>query len=367
MVDPAAKKPVLRVMAYSPTEYLEQGITDVSQLREILDRWPVTWIDVEGVGDAQVVKQLGDLLALHSLALEDAVHMHQRAKIEQYDNHLFIVARTVLMNHSIETEQVSLFVGAKFVLTFQEDRPGDPFEPVRVRIRKAASRIRGTGADYLAYTLIDAIIDSYFPVLEMLGERMEDLEDEILLRPSTNAVKRIHETKRELLTLRRAVWPLREAMNTLVRDEMPLIGNETRLHLRDCYDHAVRIIDFVETYRELGADLMDLYLSSVSQRMSEVMKVLTIISTIFIPLTFIAGLYGMNFNTERSPWNMPELNWYWGYPLVIVTMAVISIAMLLFFIRKGWLAPALTDKAESADKGGLPHATGHDSSVNNKI
>jgi len=232
---------------------------------------------------------------------------------------------------------VARVLGPDYVLTFQE-RPGkDCIEPVRDRIRGNRGRIRGARADYLAYRLIDAVVDGYFPVLERYGELLEDLEEEVTVSVDRSLTSRIHQVKSDLLMIRRALWPHREAINTLVRDGCKLIDDETRIYLRDCYDHSVQLIDMVETYRELGADLRDLYLSSISNRMNEIMKVLTVISTIFIPLTFIVGIYGMNFNTEKSPWNMPELNWYYGYPLCWAVMAMVTAAMVAFFARKGWL------------------------------
>lgn len=337
VADPAAPKPVITVIAYGSDGCSEQIIRDVADVQAYLARWPVTWINVDGLGDVQTIARLADLLGLHRLAVEDTINTHQRAKVEHYPNHLFLVAHMATYNDHLDTEQLSLHLGRNFVVTFQGGQPGDPFDPVRERIRHAVGHIRQSGADHLTYCLIDAVIDGYFPVLETTGERLEELEDEVLGRSTGGAASRIHEIKRNLMTLRRAVWPLREAMNSLVRDPSPLVTDETRLYLRDCYDHTVRVIDFIETYRELGSDLMDLYLSSVSQRMTEVMKVLTIIATIFIPLTFISSIYGMNFQTDRSPWNMPELTWYFGYPLVLALMALVALGMLYYFGCKGWL------------------------------
>jgi magnesium transporter len=347
VADPSAPKPVISVIAYSCDGCVEQTIQDVAALQEYLDRWPVTWINVDGLGDVQTIARLADILDLHRLAVEDTVNTHQRAKVEHYPNHLFMVVHMATYDNSLETEQLSLFLGKNFVVTFQEGRPGDPFNPVRERIRHAVGHVRQSGADHLAYCLIDAVIDGYFPVLEMTGERLEDLEDEILTCPTGRTASHVHQIKRDLMTLRRTIWPLREAMNSLLRDPSPLVTDETRLYLRDCYDHTVRIIDFIETYRELGSDLMDLYLSSISQRMTEVMKVLTIIATIFIPLTFISSIYGMNFHTERSPWNMPELTWYLGYPFALSLMAAMAFGMLYYFRRKGWLG----SPAKPLDKG----------------
>ncbi len=239
-------------------------------------------------------------------------------------------------NSHLETEQVSLFIGRNFVLTFLE-APGDVFESVRTNLRGAVGRVRSAGAGYLTYTLIDAVVDAYFPLVEAFGERLDALEDEVIDRPNRRAIAEVHNAKHDLRTLRRAVWPLREAINALYRDASPQFDEETRIHLRDCYDHAVQIIDIVETYRELGSDLTDLYLSSLSTRMNDVMKVLTVISTLFMPLTFITGLYGMNFDPNQSRWNMPELTWAWGYPYALSLMAISSAAMLLFFRRRGWL------------------------------
>ncbi len=338
-------KPAIRVLAYGPDQLIEpelapaagQPAADFARLRQELARLPVTWIDVDGTGDPQIIQSLGRVFGLHPLVIEDIVNVHQRAKVEQYADQLFLVARMAGSPPDHDTEQLGLILGTNFVLTFQEGRPGDPFDPVRERIRKAAGRIRAAGPDYLAYCLLDAVVDGYFPGLEDAGERLEALEDEILAQPGRATFHRVHDLKRELLALRRAVWPLREAIGGLIREQSTLIRDETRLYLRDCYDHVVRIIDFVETYRELGSDLTDLYLSSVSQRMTEVMKVLTIIATIFIPLTFIAGVYGMNFHTDKSPWNMPELEWYLGYPFALLLMAVVAAGLLAYFWSRGWM------------------------------
>jgi magnesium transporter len=352
VADPSAPKSTVQVLCYSPDQLIEQPLTDVRELPALLARWPVVWINVEGLGDADLIARLGETLHLHRLALEDVLNLHQRAKVEQYDTHLFIVAQMVAAGPPPEAEQVSLFLGQNHVVTFQEGRPGDCFEPLRQRIRGAVGRIRQAGADYLAYSLLDAVIDGYFPILEVLGERLETLEEEILARPDRRTISTVHEVKRDLVALRRVVWPLREALNTLVRDESALVTPETRVYLRDCYDHAVRIIDFVETYRELGADLTDLYLSSVSQRLNEVMKVLTVFTAVFIPLTLIAGIYGMNFNTQASPWNMPELNWLCGYPFALSLMALVAGGLLLWFRRKGWLGsgPARDDQPPDRDR-----------------
>ncbi len=334
--DPLAPRPAIHVIAYGTDQAVERNIEDVDAIRPLLERWPVTWINIDGLGDAAVIRRLGRLFQLHKLALEDVINVHQRAKVEQYENCTFIVARAAYEKSRLETEQVSLFLGANFVLTFQE-RAGDSFDAVRERIRKAGGRIRSAGPDYLAYALLDAIIDGYYPVLEAYGEKLEDLEDEVLLHPAEELIHRIHQARRDLLWLRRAAWPLREAVNSLHRDPSPLVADETRVYLRDCYDHTIQIIDLLENYRELAAGLLEVYLSSMSNRLNEIMKVLTIFAAIFIPLGFIAALYGMNFDPGVSPWNMPELRWAWGYPFALGLMAAVAGGMLMFFAKKGWL------------------------------
>jgi magnesium transporter len=235
-------------------------------------------------------------------------------------------------------EQVSLVVSRNYLLTIQEEPEHDAFEPVRGRIHHNKGAIRQQGTDYLAYALIDAVIDGFFPVLEDYGERLEDLQDEVVAKPTKRTLDKIHKIKRELLLLRRAIWPQRDAINSLIRDDCSLISPPVRIYLRDCYDHTVQVIDMVETYRELASNLMDIYLSSISNRMNEVMQTLTVISTIFIPLTFIAGVYGMNFDHDKSPLNMPELGWYYGYPMICTVMIAIATGLLIYFWRKGWLS-----------------------------
>jgi len=336
VADPQAPSPVIRVIAYAQDAVHEELVGDVSQIDRYLGRYPVTWVNVDGLGDAAIIRKLGDIFGIHRLALEDVINVHQRAKMEQYEKHLFIVGRMVEMGDRVETEQMSLFLGKNYVLTFQE-RVGDCFDPVRERIRKSGVRVRSAGPDYLAYALIDAFIDNYFPVLEKYGERLESIEDDVLSRPEPQLVSRMHEVKRDLLTLRRAIWPLRETVNSLVREPTSFISDETRIYFRDCYDHSIQIIDLLENYRDVASGLMEAYLSSISTRLNEIMKILTMFTAFFIPLSLIAGIYGMNFNTARSPFNMPELNWYLGYPFALGLMATVAYGMLTFFRRKGWL------------------------------
>lgn len=330
-----ARPTVIQAIAYHGSDFIEKELERPDDVEQLLAEWPVVWLNVAGLGDADAIARLGEIFKLHPLALEDVTHLRQRAKVEQYGERLFIVARMAECNQALDTEQLSMFVGEKFVLTFIED-PGDCFEGVRSHLR-GGGRLREAGPGYLAYSLLDAVVDSYFPVIESYAERLDRLEDRVIVRPSRRAISEIHAAKHDLRSFRRVVWPLREAVNSLVRDPSPLIDDETRVHLRDCYDHLVQIIDLVETYRELCSDLTDLYLSSLSNRMNEVMKVLTIIATIFMPLGFITGLYGMNFHTDLSPWNMPELHWRYGYPFALGLMAMTVLAMLWYFRRKGWI------------------------------
>lgn len=334
--DAAAPRPRMHVIAYGPDAFTEADVEDVQVLGEYLGRWPVLWVNVDGVGNADTVAALGKTFNLHGLALEDVIHVHQRPKVEEYDDHLFIVARMMKPDLPVRTEQLSMFLCKQAVVTFFE-HPGDCVDPVRERIRKGRGRIRKMDADYLAYCLLDAVVDFYFPAMDAFSEALEHLEAQVLAEPTPEVVARIHATKRDLLNIRRSVAPLREAINTLVRDDHGLISETTRIHLRDCHDHIYQIIEMAETYREVLGGLLDIYLSSVSNRMNDVMKVLTVIATIFIPLTFLAGIYGMNFNAEASPWNMPELRWYWGYPCMLLLMLIVAVLELAFFWRKGWI------------------------------
>jgi magnesium transporter len=291
----------------------------------------VLWLNIDGLRDEALLNRIATDFGLHPLAMEDVVHLHQRPKVEAYDDHLFVVLRMPRpAGDGFATEQVTLFLGPDFVITFQE-RPGDVFEPVRTRLRNPHSKIRERGADYLAYALIDAVTDAFFPVLDQMGERLETLEDAVLNDSMPEQVHDIHAMKHELMAIRRAVWPMRDSIASLLRDDGPLISDQTGIYLRDCQDHTFQLIDTIDTYREIASGLVDLHLSSQSNRMNEVMQVLTLIATIFIPLTFIVGVYGMNFD------DMPELHLRWGYPAVMAFMAVIGVGLALWFRHKGWL------------------------------
>jgi magnesium transporter len=334
---------------YSEAERTRVQLEQPEDSIAYLDTASVSWVDVLGLGSEEILRRLGKVFKLHPLVLEDIVNVPQRPKVEDYENQLVIISQMVLVKENgtgFWVEQVSLVLGKHYLLTVQEEPSRDCFQPVRDRIRAGKGSIRKQGPDYLAYTLIDAIIDGFFPVLEAYGERIEELEDEVVTKPTRRTIEKIYQIRRELLALRRAIWPQRDAINSIIRDGSDLISPEVRVYLRDCYDHAVQVMDMVETYRELTSGLMDIYLSSVGNRMNEIMKLLTVISSIFIPLTFIAGVYGMNFNTEKSPLNMPELNWYWGYPACLGLMAAIAIGLIFFFWRRGWFENFSTIKKD---------------------
>lgn len=323
-------------MWYGPSLIEQKSDCASGDIAELRGRAPVLWVDVAGLADVSLLQEIGDIFGLHSLALEDVVNVHQRPKSEEFADHAFLVARMLVPGRGFETEQVSMFLGDNFILTFQE-RPGDCFETVRDRIRRGRGRIRNESVDYLAYALIDAVIDGYFPPLEALGDEVDALEEDVVDGPKPHQVDAMHRVKRDLLALRRAIWPTREMVNALIRDEAPHFRKTAKLYLRDCYDHTIQLMDIIETYREILSGLLDVYLSSQSAHMNEVMKVLTIIATIFIPLSFVAGVYGMNFDRSASPWNMPELGWLYGYPFSLLLMIGIAVGLLIFFWRRGWL------------------------------
>ena len=325
----------LHVVCYGPDGCDEREVDSLAEALPLINHRAVTWIDVVGVQDVELLQQLGQHFGLHPLALEDVMNVGQRPKLEEHSDHLFVIMRLLHLGTVLRVEQVSMFFTKDVVITLQE-YPGDPFDPVRERVRSSTGRIRDLGADYLAYALIDALEDSLYPVLETYGEWIESIEDELLREPDPKMLETIHRIKRDLLWVRRAAWPHREVISGLQRVESGLISDETKTYLRDVYEHSVQILDVVETFRDLAGSLMELYLSTLSHRMNEVMKVLTIMASIFIPLTFIAGIYGMNFDHDSSPLNMPELHWAWGYPVALGTMIVIGLGMVLFFKRKGW-------------------------------
>lgn len=319
---------------YNEQQFQEKQVDDIEQCFKLRAEPTVTWINVDGIHDVQLIVKLGGGFGLHDLVLEDIVTVWQRPKFEDYEDYFFVVFKMLTYNEqkkSLQSENVSLILGKNFVLSFQET-VGDVFEQIRDRIRTAKGRIRKMKSDYLVYSLIDATVDHYFDVLEKLGERVELLEEEVVDRPTSKTLQEIHSLKSEMLFLRKSVWPLREVINNLQKTESELVTNGTSLYLRDVYDHTIQIIDTIESYRDTVSGMLDIYLSSVSNRMNAVMKVLTVIATIFMPLSFLAGVYGMNFK------HMPELQWKWAYPAGFWAIAVMVVgAMLFYFRKKNWL------------------------------
>jgi len=328
----------ISLIQYDQETILEADFNSFADLVAKIDPKKVNWINIDGLGDIDLLRQLGEQFQIHPLALEDVLNTAQRPKIERFTTHFFIVSEMIYFDAAEELafEQVSLFLGDHHVITLQEEQGHDVFDHVRERLRSGRGFARKMGADYLAYALLDATVDQIFPVLESVGDSIESVEEELLERPTRGPLKKLYEAKRLLLHLRRAAWPHREIFNTLIRDDTGLICRETQIFLRDCYDHTTQIIDIIESYRDLTAGLMDLYLSSLGFRTNEIMRVLTVVSVMFIPLTFLAGVYGMNFNTDDK-WNMPELDWPFGYVAFWSLCLLIVGSMALFFKRRKWL------------------------------
>ncbi|WP_405282754.1 magnesium/cobalt transporter CorA [Gaopeijia maritima] len=323
----------LRVLDYDPSGLREAEVAMPEELWALRDTATTSWINVDGLHDLDLISRFGEQFRLHPLVLEDLVHVGQRPKHEEYDDYDYIVLPMLTWDVErgiVQDEQLSLVVGPHWVVTFQE-REGDVFEPVRERLRAEKGRIRARGADYLAYALIDAVVDRYFEVLEKVGDRTEELELEALDDPGPDMMPRLHQLKRELVVLRRAVWPVRDLLDGLVEGESTHVTDETRVFFRDVYDHAMQVIETVEALRDVVSGAIDLYLSTVAHRTNEVMKVLTIMASIFIPLTFMAGIYGMNFE------HMPELHLPWAYPVLWVAMLAVAGGMVMWFRRRGWL------------------------------
>jgi len=335
MDDRGAERTRITVVDYDAEHYEERELTDPAACAEYTGRPTVTWVNVDGLHDVAAVEQVGKCFQAHPLILEDIVNTNQRPKLDfEKDKYLFIVLKMFQSDQAgdVVPEQVSLLLNQHSVVSFQEQkREGDVFDSIRKRLRNAEGRIRQAGPDYLAYSLLDAVVDGYFGVVEQSGERVEDLEEELVRNPDPDTLHRIYALRRQLLVLRKAIWPLREVVSELQRGDSPLIAPDTQIYLRDLYDHVFQVMDTVETLREMVAGMLDIYLSSISNRLNEVMKVLTMFSTIFIPLTFIVGIYGMNFV------HMPELTSRWGYPGVWAVMVAVAVTMLSYFRRKKWI------------------------------
>lgn len=323
----------ISVMDYDKDRFDEKADVSVEDCLPYFDKAPVTWININGLHDTEILHALGDKAGLHPLVLEDVVNTHQRPKIEEFPGYVYIVMRMLRYDEEkkrVSGEQISIILGSNYVLSFQE-MEGDVFDPVRERIRAGRGRARKLKSDYLAYALIDAVVDHYFSVLERMGDRIESLEERVAEDPTPEVLHAIHGMKRELIYVRKSVFPAREVIATLTRTENPLVHKGTDLFLRDAHDHTVQVIEALESYRDVLSGLQDLYLSGISNRMNEVMKVLTIAATIFVPLTFVAGIYGMNFDF------MPELHFKWAYPLFWVVILILGGGMVLFFRRRRWI------------------------------
>jgi magnesium transporter len=328
-----AEKASIRIIDYDESRLEEKALQSVEECCPYKDTPTVTWINIDGIHQVDIIEKIGKHFDLHPLVQEDILNTDHRPKLEDHENYLFLILKMLTYDNTekeLKMEQVSLIIGPAFVLSFQESQ-GDVFDAVRERLRKAKGRIRKMGPDYLAYALTDAIVDNYFVVLEKIGEEIESLEDELITEPGTETVESIHNLKRELIFLRKSVWPLREAIVGLEKGDSDLIQDKTAVYLRDVYDHTIQVIDTIETFRDMVSGMLDVYLSSLSNKMNQVMKVLTIIATLFIPMTFIAGIYGMNFKI------MPELEWHWGYLFAWVIMILIGLSMVFYFKKKKWI------------------------------
>jgi len=332
VIDPRASKSVVRMFSYDATTIQEHEPSGVDDIRNVKDGHRNLWVDVQGLGDEALLRGLAEIFAIHPLALEDVVHVRSRAKTEPYEQNLLVVTRMLRIVHAqqLDVEQVSLVIGKDYVLTFQE-KQGDVLDPVRQRLHVQNSLIRTLPSDYLGYAILDTIIDAYYPVVEVMGDLIEKLEERVLAEASPETLRELNSIKGQLVTLKRAVTPQREAVNALIRDQNELVSQTVRMYLRDTYDHILQTSEAVETARELVNGLMNTYLSVVSNRMNEIMKTLTIVASIFVPLTFMAGIYGMNFE------NMPELQVKWAYPVLLAAMGFAAVGMIVYFWSKGWI------------------------------
>jgi len=328
-----AERVRITILDYDEAHFQEREVREIEECFSYKDTPTVSWINVDGIHQVDIIEKIGKHFVLHPLIREDIVNTEQRPKMEDFGPYIYTVLKMLIFDeeeNEIKIEQVSLILGENFVLSFQE-REGDIFEPLRERIKNGKGRVRKMGADYLAYSLLDAVVDDYFIILEKLGEKIEEMEEKLVTDPKPETLQDIHKLKREMIYLRKSTWPLRELIHGMERGESPLIKDSSRIYLKDVYDHTIQVIDTVETYRDMLSGMHDTYISIISNKMNEIMKVLTIIATIFIPLTFIAGVYGMNFKF------MPELGWRWSYFVIWGIIVIIAVLMLTYFRRKKWL------------------------------
>ncbi len=327
------EEPKITIIDYQDEQFQEKIAGKVEECFPFRETPTVTWINIDGIHDVKVIEKIGKHFNLHPLLLEDILNTTQRPKLEDFEDYIFTVLKMLYYKEEkdirIEAEQVSFVLGANFLISFQE-REGDVFNSVREGLREGKGSIRKKGADYLAYSLLDAIVDNYFLVLEKIGEKIEFMEEKLVKNPDPKLLRTIHELKREIIFMRRSVWPLREIIGALEKIDSPVVKESTKIYLRDVYDHTIQVIETIETFRDIISGMLDIYLSSINNKMNEIMKVLTIIGTIFIPLTFITGIYGMNFVY------MPELGWKFGYFAVLLVMLIILIGMIFYFKKKKW-------------------------------
>ena len=321
----------ITLIEYNESEYFEEEYYDLSDCLQHVKPNMVKWINVDGIHKTEVIEAIGKLYNIHALTLEDIVHIDQRPKYEDYEHYVFAVMKMISYTTEVKSEQLAIILLENTVISFQEPNGGDAFDIIRTRLRTAKGRVRKLGADYLAYALMDAVVDCYFTAIEKIGDKIEEIEEEIIGNSDNKTLLELYHLKREMIYLRKQVWPMRDMINNMIRSETELIKTSSDIYLRDLSDHVTRIIDTVETYRDLLSGIMDIYLSTNANKMNEVMKVLTIMSSVFIPVTFIAGVYGMNFE------NMPELKSTWGYFITWTVMLTIILGMLYYFKRKKWL------------------------------
>ncbi|CAN7310344.1 magnesium/cobalt transporter CorA [Mesorhizobium sp. LjNodule214] len=337
IADPSARRSELRLTLMSPEKFETIENASIDDLNTHCDSWPVIWLDCTGLANIPLIEEIGRIFSLHPLALEDVVNTGQRPKVDFFEDHAFVVVRMIDDVTAHRYEQISVFFGKNFVVTFQE-REGDPFNPVRKRIESSMpNRLRSRGADYLAYALIDAIVDSYFPPIEAAGEQVDSIEDQMLNTPHKHQMQQLHELRRDANVLKGVLWPMRDALATMIRNDVPYVKAETKIFLNDTLDHSLRLIELVETQRDMLTGLIEMHLSLSQARTNEVIGYLTIVSGVFMPLTFLVGVWGMNFDPETSPWNMPELRAHYGYPAALGFMAAVAVGLVAFFKWKKWL------------------------------
>ncbi len=339
-INPLSHPTELLVIAYGPDGYIEHTCKDVLEIDQFIGSWPVVWVNVIGLGSLEIIEKVGNLFGLERLLLEDVLDTSHRPKVEYYEHYVFTIIKSGYLTEQIETEQISMFLKKNVVIVFEE-KPGSSFSQVRERIRRGTGKIRFSGTDYLYYALLDEVIDKYFPILDKLNHQLASTEEEIVTSSHNlrdkDTIQQIHHTKSDLLLLHRIVWPISDIISLMMREDTPLITKSTRTFLRDCYDHSIQANELTQFYRDTASGLLNTFLAYEGHKTNEIVKVLTMISAVFIPLNFIAGVYGMNFDPHTSPFNMPELDWKYGYPFALALMSAVAFYMLLFFRRRGWI------------------------------